>query len=291
MRRVFILISSICVLLSTVGPLAAQNKGGKKGDGLVFDLEDSTTLAYLDTVNLKKKVKINDYSLIGVHYGVSLNNVSFNPTRPTAFVFNTGTYGITFTHYEKMFGFMPYFGYQFGVFHSTEAYQFKENKDTGTIPIRDTLTYESSMSMEILEVPILAHFHLDAGRFKLMANLGIYGGWRYNIHRGGGTYLNQDRKDVFLPFEHRFDYGLKGGAGIGLILDPFEIHINAMVRYSWSSLYEPDYYNKYYYRFAYPFDVVITAGLQFQLGRRTGKTRPQLRKEAREMVYGEPVEQ
>ena len=48
-----------------------------------------------------------------------------------------------------------------------------------------------------------------------------------------------------------------------------------------SSLYKPNYYNQYYYRFAYPMDIGVVGGLYFHLTKRTGKTRAELRKEAK----------
>ncbi len=64
-----------------------------------------------------------------------------------------------------------------------------------------------------------------------------------------------------------------------------EIHIQAMYKHSMSTLYNPDYYSEYYYRFAYPTNIVISAGVHFQITKRTGKTKAQLKKMARDMVY------
>ena len=74
--------------------------------------------------------------------------------------------------------------------------------------------------------------------------------------------------------------------GFGIVFDPFEFHIEGQVKWAWSSLYEPDWYSPYYYRFAYPLDIVITAGIHYQLSRRTGRTRKELRKEAYNSIYG-----
>ena len=38
-------------------------------------------------------------------------------------------------------------------------------------------------------------------------------------------------------------------------------------------------------RFAYPTNIVISAGVHFQITKRTGKTKAQLKKMARDMVY------
>ena len=47
----------------------------------------------------------------------------------------------------------------------------------------------------------------------------------------------------------------------------------------------PDYHSEYYYRFAYPSDIIISAGIHVQLTKRTGKTKAELRKEAKSSVY------
>jgi hypothetical protein len=48
----------------------------------------------------------------------------------------------------------------------------------------------------------------------------------------------------FLETDHRFDYGIKGDVGFGLVFDPIEIHIKAMYKHSFSSLYDPDYHSE-----------------------------------------------
>ena len=91
--------------------------------------------------------------------------------------------------------------------------------------------------------------------------------------------------NTFLETDRRFDYGIKGGAGFGFVFDPIEIHFTAMYKYGFSSMYEPDYYSEYYYRFASVSNFIFSVGVHFQLTKRTGKTSHQLRKEAREIYY------
>ena len=59
-----------------------------------------------------------------------------------------------------------------------------------------------------------------------------------------------------------------------------------MYKHSLSSLFNPDYNSKYYYRYAYPSNIIISAGLHFQLTKRTGKTKSELKKQAKDIVYG-----
>ena len=124
-----------------------------------------------------------------------------------------------------------------------------------------------------------------------MAEIGFFGGYRLKVHRFPfeGEYKNENyaaMQNQFLETDRRIDYGIKGGLGFGFIFDPIEIHLKATYKHSLSSLYEPDHYSKYYYRYAYPSNIVISAGIHFQLTKRTGKTKAQLKKEAKELVYG-----
>lgn len=239
---------------------------------------------YLDTVKVTRKYVINDYNLIGFHAGVSINKMTFNPTMKQESVINPETFGITFTHFCKMFGIWPYFGFTAGINYSHEGYAFKADKETGKI---SSVEGYSRVKMSVVEIPVLTHVHFDMGPVKIMGNIGLYGGYRTSIERT----LPQASADPsmarsFTDYDRRFDYGLQGGGGLGFMIDPIEIHFNGMVRYSWGEIWEPDYASPYYYRYAYPFDIMITAGICYQITKRHGKTSGQLKKEARTLVYG-----
>lgn len=242
----------------------------------------------LDTMTVSKKTFINDYSMIGVQYGAGLSQVVWNPTTMQKMAFMPYNVGVTFTRYGKMFGYMPFFGFQIGVFYGQEGYQLTEQSQY----IYDRYFYGANKAIyDIIEVPFLAHMHIDFWKMKIIAEIGPYGGYRLKIHRFpyGGEYSNQRYAEYQYEFhetDRRLDYGIKGGLGFGLVFDPIEIHLKAAYKHSFSSLYNPDYMDKYYYRYAYPSNIVISAGVHFQLTKRTGKTKTQLKKEAKELVYG-----
>ena len=137
-------------------------------------------------------------------------------------------------------------------------------------------------------MPLYMHCHYDLWNFKIIANAGCYVGYRLGIHRYPGKtgYVAPENVRSFLPTDKRFDYGIKGGLGFGLVFDPIEIHIQAMYKHALSSLYEPDHASPYYYRFAYPSNIIISAGVHFQLSKRSGMSKAQLKKQAKEIVYG-----
>lgn len=251
-------------------------------DTTVVQAEEIYTREYLDTVSVASAHKINDYPMIGFEYGISGSQMLFNPTKKQQTLFTPRYFGVMFTKYGKMFGYMPYFGVSAGLFYGQDGYKTKPSKE-GVYP---TVDGAIQAVYDYVEVPVLAHFHIDAANFKLMVDGGFFGGYRLKVHRTGDG-VPSEYIDSFYDYDRRIDYGLKGGAGFGLMFDPVEIHIMARVRWSESSLYKPDYNSAYYYRFANPLDVTVTAGLYFQLGKRKGRTKAELRQAAKEQVWPE----
>jgi hypothetical protein len=282
----------IAILLVWISSDAlAQDIKKLTGDKVIEKINvDKWTNEYLDTLNLKRKLDINDYTMIGVHYGVGLSQVMWNPSQKQDMVVMPYNIGVTFTKYGKMFGYMPYFGFQAGFLYTQEGYQFEYNEDrnyTYKIEGAEKAVYD------VIEVPVMAHMHIDFWNMKVMANIGCYAGYRLSIERFPGKtgYVKDELVHSFKETDRRLDYGIKGGVGFGIVFDPVEIHFMAMYKHSLSSLYEPDHYSEYYYRFAYPANITITAGVHFQLTKRTGLTKAQIKKQAKEMVYGNFVSQ
>ena len=247
-------------------------------------ITETLTNEFLDTVTVKKKLKLNDYSMIGVQYGAGLSQVMWNPAQNQNMLFIPMNLGVTYTIYGKMFGYMPYFGFQTGLFYGHEGYEFEYNEEKDyTYKIEGA---EKAL-FEIIELPVLSHLHIDFWHMKIIAQIGCYAGYRISIERfpGHTGKVPPEIQKSFLPTDNRFDYGLKGGLGFGLVFEPIELHFQAMYKHSFSSLYEPDYYSQYYYRYAYPSNIVISAGLHFHLTKRTGKTKTELKKQAKEIVY------
>ena len=253
-------------------------------------ISDTLTDEFLDSYEIKKKLVLNDYSMIGIQGGVGLSQVMWNPKYRQDMILMPVNFGVLYTKYGRMFGYMPYFGFQIGLMYAQEGYQFKSDKDEPD-RIPNTIQGADKAVYDVVEMPLLSHIHFDMWRMKIIANIGFYAGYRLKIHRFpyGGEFTNPayaETENAFLETDRRWDYGIKGGLGFGLVFDPIEIHIKAMYKHSLSSLYNPDYASKYYYRYAYPSNIVISAGLHFQLTKRTGKTKSDLKKQAKDLVYG-----
>ena len=283
------IIATLMLLVACAVSLAAQERT-KSDEERVRPQIDTIDLAsftdeMLDTVQVNKKLSLNDYSMVGIEYGATLSQVMWNPTQRQNMLFLPNNIGITFTTYGKMFGYMPFFGLQTGIFYGHEGYEFEYNENTG-------YTYKIAGAekaiIEMIEVPVMSHLHIDMWNFKFIAQIGFYAGYRLSIERFPGKTgtVAEEVRYSFLDTDNRFDYGIKGGLGIGLVFSPIEIHLQAMYKHAFSSLYEPDYSSPYYYRYAYPQNIIISLGVHYHLTKRSGRTKAQIKKLAREYVYG-----
>ena len=144
-----------------------------------------------------------------------------------------------------MFNYMPYFGFQVGVLYTQEGYQFEYNEER-----HYTYKIEGAEKavLDVIEVPIMAHMHIDFWNMKVLANIGCYGGYRLGIERFPGKtgYVKEEMVHAFKETDRRIDYGIKGGVGFALVFEPVEIHFQAAYKHSLASMYEPDYASKYY---------------------------------------------
>jgi hypothetical protein len=276
MKKLF----TILLMLVSVSGLYAQKL--EKAELKTFQA-DTLTNEYLDTLNVRKALVVNDYSLIGVQYGVGLSRVMWNPPQEQSMLFVPVNFGVTYTRYGQMFA-MPYFAFKAGLFYAKEGYQFEYNEEYDwTYKIEGA----EKAVLEVVELPLLFQFHYDSWNFKIIAEVGCYGGYRLGIQRFPGKTGNvrPELEYSFTETDRRLDYGLKGGVGLALVFDPLEFHITASYKHSLSSLYTPDHYSQYYYRFAYPSNIIVSAGVHYQMSKRTGKTKASLKKEAKAKVY------
>lgn len=281
MRLYKILIAASALLL---GGISAHSQEVTDSLSVPPAPQKTYTRIYLDTVNVKRKLVINDYSMLGIHYGVSLSQMMFNPGKKQGMLILPNNFGITYTKYGKLFGIYPYFGIQVGLFYGEYGYKFKKDKETGKYT--ESVDGAIQAKYKYVEVPLLSQFHIDLNHFKLLGHAGLYAGYRLSVERVGlDDSFDSKYLDHFYDYDKRMDYGVKAGLGFGLVFNPIEIHFQGSYRWSWASLYEPDYNSQYYYRFAYPSDIMVSVGLYVQLSRRSGRSKAQLRQEARQKVY------
>ena len=206
-------------------------------DIFIFDMPDD--FAQLDTVAHPAKFK--SIHMIGVSYGVTWSGVSSSPKIGQEKVLTYNNVGVYYTYYHALWDQLFNFGLQFGARHGYEGYA-SASEGYGEI-------------CEIAEIPLVSQFKIDFSVFRLLVNLGTYGGYRLSTDREGG----------FDQYDQRVDYGILGGLGLALVLKPFELHVEGNYKYSFASMYHTNKFSDIYWMYTYPQNIMLSASLHFHL--------------------------
>ena len=142
--------------------------GAAAQDNFIFDMPDD--FAQLDTVAHPAKFK--SIHMIGVSYGVNWSGVTSSPGLGQEKKLTYNNIGVYFTYYHALWDQLFNFGLKFGVMHGYEGYLTPKNNYGETC--------------EVLEVPLISQFKLDFSRFRVLLNLGTYGGYRLSTDKEGG---------------------------------------------------------------------------------------------------------
>lgn len=190
----------------------------------------------LDTI---PPVKVrNSVHMLGVKYGVNLSGVKSTPPIGEYRIFTKNNISVLYTYYHTLWGYMSNFGVQFGVHYGEQGYGSEYSAIYGE-------------TCKVVEVPLISQFHIDFSRFRILANLGGYGGYRLSTDKAGG----------FDQFDQRYDYGIVGGAGFAVIFKPFEIQLEGNYQYSFASMYQTNKISDLYWMLTYPRNIMISASL------------------------------
>ena len=226
MKRFFLLL----VLCFAALPAAAQ-------DDFIFQMPDD--FAQLDTVT--RPARFKSIHMIGASYGVNWSGVNSTPKIMQERILTYNNIGVHFTYFHALWDQLFNFGLQVGVRHGFEGYA-SPREDFGE-------------TCEVVEVPLISKFKLDFSRFRLLLNIGTYGGYRLSTDREGG----------FDRYDQRIDYGIIGGGGLAVVLKPVELHLEANYKYSFASMYHTNKLSDIYWIYTYPQNLVFSASLHFHL--------------------------
>ena len=214
--------------------LKAENGGSGAALDTVFTIPDYN--AELPTgedilkqdVNVKPVKKFHSTHMIGVRYGVNLSSAHFTPDVRPSKILRLNNYGIVYTYYNDLWDMMDNFGTQAILRYNREGY--------------DSELF-GSMKYDVAEVDLMANFRANVKFLRLFINAGPYAGYR----------LTNDREESeWLYYDNRFDYGLIFGGGAGLMMGPFEFHLELNYKWGLSSYYHTFRYSDEYWLFAYP---------------------------------------
>lgn len=215
--------------------LAFSAKG--QDDLFIFDLPDD--FSQLDTIVHPPRFK--HIHMIGVSYGVNWSGVNSSPKIGQERILTYNNIGVHYTYYHSLWGQLFNFGLQFGARHGYEGYASTQEGFGETC--------------EMIEVPLISQFKIDFSIFRLLVNIGTYGGYR----------LSTDKESGFDEYDQRVDYGVIGGGGLAVVFKPFELHLEANYKYSFASMYHTNKFSDIYWMYTYPQNIMLGASLHFHL--------------------------
>ena len=145
---------------------------------------------------------------VGATSGYSINTMSSSLNEELSSISSLKNFGLVYKYYgEKWVGLQAGFNYTEKGYH------------------RDST---SERLYQILEIPFVTQFHCEFWKLRVLANAGLYGS--YTLSAENTTfYPTEPNKEpttddyTFLSTDRRFDYGLRFGAGLAIMLQPIEI--------------------------------------------------------------------
>ena len=227
MRKIAILLFSIVLAI----PLHSQEFD------VIGDLNDD----FASMVNYEELQPYKSTHMLGVKYSYHISSVKCTPDIGAGYVFLDKNLSVMYTYYNSMWNTLPYFGLTTGIKYGTEG--FTSSKTT------------YGFTYDIVEMPVLSEFHIDVSRFRILAGIVGYCGYKLKTDKPGG----------FDEYDIRYDYGLEAGAGVAVVFKPFEIQLKGEYKYSLCSDFHTNKFSDIYWISCYPRNIMISAGLYIHL--------------------------
>ncbi|MDR2362183.1 MAG: PorT family protein [Prevotellaceae bacterium] len=160
---------------------------------------------------------------IGLSSGYAVNTLSTSIHEDIRSIHSWNNYGIIYKFYSRTplwpegAGAHVGTGLQSAINLTTRGYQ----RDSTAI-----LRYRA------IEIPFMTHLHISIWKFRLIGAAGLYVSYLLDGTQAElnpyvpTTIIISEEKYTFQPTDRRFDYGLRFGGGLALILHPLEIQFD-----------------------------------------------------------------
>lgn len=212
----------------------------QNGDGFnPFTEEDLSILIQDSTV--KEVSKYKPVGMLGIRGSYQLNGLKATPDIGAKGISTYKNISLVYTYYNSLWNMMNNFGFQIAAKYGEYGFTSQWLED-------EYVSYA--------ELSMLSHFHFDFSRFRFIAGIGPYAGYRLK------TLKENDSWD---QYDNRFDYGLMGGAGFAVIFGRFEIQLEGDYQFSLSSFYHMNKYSDEYWLIATPRNIIVNLTLSYHL--------------------------
>jgi hypothetical protein len=198
-----------------------------------------------------QKPNIPAKKYLGINFGYGMSGVMFQPDLKQTSYAGSYSGGLSFKYVGE-----KYMAFQAELNYTQRGYKKPEIGDSIY-----TRTYNSIM------LPMMAQGNVTYKRVSVLLNLGCYASYMLNskdqIKTKGITYKND--YEFFLKRDRRYEFGVLGGVGLGLKLNPIMLQVESRYYYGLTNLYNPDYTNNRPYG-SRQFQLQFSAALFYDLG-------------------------
>lgn len=198
-----------------------------------------------------QKPNIPAKKYLGINFGYGMSGVMFQPDLKQTSYAGSYSGGLSFKYVGE-----KYMAFQAELNYTHRGYKKPEIGDSIY-----TRTYNSIM------LPMMAQGNVTYKRVSVLLNLGCYASYMLNskdqIKTKGITYKND--YEFFLKRDRRYEFGVLGGVGLGLKLNPIMLQVESRYYYGLTNLYNPDYTNNRPYG-SRQFQLQFSAALFYDLG-------------------------
>ncbi len=206
------------------------------------------------TGQVKDSTKIREH-LLGVKWGMSVNNVYFSIDYDKKSAMSPQNFGVYYTYYHSLWNSISLFGVETGVQFNQEGYKTQILDEEGNI------LNEGTESFKNITVPLVSQFRIDFWRMRLLANLGCF-----VSYRTGASFSGLLSETVSSTWKKK-GYGIIGGGGLAYIFRPFELHVEANYKYNLADLYDKSsFYADQYWVSTHTNQLIISVGLHYRIG-------------------------
>ncbi len=206
-----------------------------------FDVIGELDDDFSNILNFEEAKPYKSTHMLGVKYSYHISTVKCTPDIGAGYEFLDRNLSVMYTYYNSMWNSLPYFGLTTGIKYGTEGFTSSKTN--------------YGYTYDIVEMPVLSEFHIDVSRFRILAEIGGYCGYKLKTDKPGG----------FDNYDIRYDYGLEAGGGVALIFKPFELQLKGEYKYSLCSDFHANKFSDIYWIYCYPRNIMISCGLYIHL--------------------------
>ncbi len=243
----------IIFLLSILLPFAAQAQIIDTTD-IMKEFDEYSFRDANPIGQVKDSTKLREH-LIGVKWGMGLNNITFSMDFDKKTMVSPKNFGIYYTYYHSLWNSISLFGLEMGLQYNEEGYT------TLVLDYNDKITDQGKERFQTVTFPFISQFRIDFWRMRLLANAGAFASYRFS------SSFSDIMPTTITSTTKKFGYGFVLGGGLAFVFRPFEVHFEANYKYNLSNLYDKtSFYGNEYWISTHTNQLILSVGLFTRIG-------------------------